>query len=883
MTFLLFILGVCTAIYAVVVLLKRHQLKARLKQLTERINHIPPYTETQSVVTLLKNDSSADIIKNFERTFNNRYITIKLEERFITHYKDCYEPAKGLVKELEKRKMKVSPTVKDFINAMDSIDGWVKVHNQLFIQQLINANKSFFDHCLSYPLDGQQRRAIVSEEDNCLVVSSAGSGKTSSIVGKVKYLIEKEKVDPARILLISYTHKSAAELTERARASGLRGYTFHKLALDIIGSHTGVKPSICENTDALVKDIYHELLKDRKFCKHVVEYFVDYQDNEKNSERQARQKLSEQKAANLKALLPDMDGRAIYVKSEQEKMICFALSSLGLKFRYEEAYEHNVADEMHSQYKPDFSIYYKQDGEMKRLYLEHFGVNERGLVPEWFASEKGVSYKEANQRYNDGITWKRTVHEKFGTKLIATSSADFRNFSDISSKLKMLLVAEDVPIRELSEDELYSMVLPEESRQEKMFIRLIATFVALLKSSCKSVDEIIRKAERAKDERSVFVYRNIFRPAYERYKTTLAKMGKIDFTDAILQATDICNTAHPVQYDFIIVDEFQDISVDRYNFLKALRQGNPPAKLYCVGDDWQSIYRFSGSDMALFNKFSDYFGPTEINKIETTYRFGEPLIGLSSEFIQRNSVQVRKNVRPFNKETSTSLLFQQYNNNNYCVTIEKIMSTIPADKSVFLLGRYTFDDILLSSNYKRECVREQCWYIIGGRKIEFLTVHKAKGLEADYVILLQCNKDDYGFPSEINDDPSLQYLLSARDRYPYGEERRLFYVAITRAKTTTWVMYDERYPSVFVTEFLHPEKLDEKSYIKHPNANKPWTPAADKFLLTLYQEGKCFKYISDKMGRSQTAIVMRLGMLNDPHRKPKRKTSSSFTISYRSH
>lgn len=86
--------------------------------------------------------------------------------------------------------------------------------------------------------------------------------------------------------------------------------------------------------------------------------------------------------------------------------------------------------------------------------------------------------------------------------------------------------------------------------------------------------------------------RHIFRPVYECYAAALSSSGQIDFTDAILQATELCRTSHPVTYDYIIVDEFQDISVDRYNFLKALREGNPPAKLYCVGDDWQSIYRF---------------------------------------------------------------------------------------------------------------------------------------------------------------------------------------------------------------------------------------------------------------------------------------------------
>lgn len=645
--------------------------------------------------------------------------------------------------------------------------------------------------------------------------------------------------------------------------AGLRGYTFHKLALDIIGQTTGQKPSIYENTDALFVKIYHELLNDKKFKKSVIEYFIDYQTPEKEWEKrknERRQQLSEQKEVRLKATFPDMDGKTVYVRSEQEQKICFALSSLSVKFRYEEPYEHPLVDEMHSQYKPDFSIYFEQGGETKRIYLEHFGVDEHGLVPIWFAKDRGITYEEANQKYNDGITWKKAAHEKFSTKLLTTSSADF-HYSDIREKLKTLLEKADVSIQEKTDAELYDMVLPPNSKHEKAFIRLVVTFVTLIKSSCKSVDEVLRQTKNAGDERSTFIIKNIFQPVYKRYIEELANINQIDFTDAILQATDICRSSHPVKYDYIIVDEFQDISVDRYNFLKVLREGNPPPKLYCVGDDWQSIYRFSGSDMALFNQFSDYFGQTEINKIETTYRFGEPLVSLSSQFIQRNEAQIKKNIHPFNPQVKTELQFCDYERRDYCNVIGQLVASIPLDKSVFLLGRYSFDDYYLSFMYKSVKEGNRFFYIIGDRKIEFLTVHKSKGLEADYVIILQCNKDTYGFPSLVSDDPVLNYVLTKSDQYPYGEERRLFYVAITRAKVKTYILYDRRFPSVFVDEFLHPEKITEESYAKHPNANKKWTRSADNFLLTLYHEGKSIKYIAEKMGRSQTSIVMRLGKL----------------------
>ena len=868
---LLFILIICIiAISIVIIVIVQICLKNKSRELSDKLSHISSYSEKSNYeqarerLSALNNGVFIDIPTDLNNSFHGKIISATQENDFINHYKPHFQEAYSLLKKLETFNITPSGTISKFINDFGAINKLVKQHNEGVITFLLDTNKDFFDHCLKYPLDKQQRRSIVSEEDNCLVVSSAGSGKTSSIIGKVKYLTEIKGIAPHRILLISYTNKAATELTERMATDGLKGYTFHKLAIDIIGKATGTKPSICDNTDSLFVDIYHTLLGNKAFKNSVAEYFIDYQTNEADWEQrknERREKLSEQKNVQLKAMFPDMDGRTIYVRSEQEQKICFVLSSLGVKFRYEEPYEHQLADEMHSQYRPDFSIYFEQGGITKRIYLEHFGVDEHGPVPSWFAKDKGITYEEANQKYNNSITWKKAAHEKFGTQLLATSSADF-HYYDIRDKLKKMLEDAGVPIQEKTDEELYDLILPKGSKQEKAFIRLVVTFVTLVKSSCKSVKDILIQAKNADDERSVFIIKNIFQPVYERYISALSNNNQIDFTDAILQATEICRTSHPVEYDYIIVDEFQDISVDRYNFLKVLREGNPPAKLYCVGDDWQSIYRFSGSDMALFNQFPEYFGATEINKIETTYRFGEPLVSLSSHFIQRNKSQIQKNIHSFSSEMKTELEFYSYDKRDYCNTIGQLVASIPSDKSIFLLGRYSFDDYYLSFMYQSIKEGNRFFYVIGKRKIEFLTVHKSKGLEADYVILLQCNKDTYGFPSLVSDDPVLNYVLTKSDLFPYGEERRLFYVAITRAKMKTLVLYDKRFPSVFVNEFLHPEKVSEESYVKHPNANKRWTRSADQFLLKLYNEGKSVKYIANKMGRSQTSIVMRLNKLN---------------------
>ena len=392
----LFIGAICIIailISIVIIALVRKRINNIAKELSNKISQISPYSDESNYeqskerASKLNNGELIDIPTDINNAFSGKIITAVQEKDIVDHYSSHFKEVYSLKRKLDIFNIAPSEQVSKFISDYGSIHKLIKQHNEEIITFILDTHKEFFDHCLKYPLDKQQRRSIVSEEDNCLVVSSAGSGKTSSIVGKVKYLTEIKKVNPQNILLISYTNKAAAELTNRMGIAGLRGYTFHKLAIDIIGQETGQKPSICDNTDALFVRIYHELLNDKEFKESIIGYFADYQTQDeewKQRKDERRQQLSVQKSARLKASFPDMDGEPVYVRSEQEQKICFALSSLSVKFRYEEPYEYPLADEMHSQYKPDFSIYFEQDGKTRRIYLEHFGVDEHGRGSVWF-------------------------------------------------------------------------------------------------------------------------------------------------------------------------------------------------------------------------------------------------------------------------------------------------------------------------------------------------------------------------------------------------------------------------------------------------------------------------------------------------------------------
>ncbi len=740
-------------------------------------------------------------------------------------------------------------------------------HN-IYVPKISDCYSVYFDNLLSYPLDIQQRRAIVADEDNTLVISSAGSGKTSTIIGKAKYLLDIHKIDPQKILILTYTRKAAAELVKRLGNEEVDCSTFHSLAVRILGKLENRKPSICDAS--LLLNVFHSLLRtDHKFLSSILNYILHLQSLMKleHEYKNAPDYFSDRKKYGIQAPYPDMRGKIIFTRSEEEKRICTYLTELGVDFLYEEPYPFATYTNDYRQYKPDFTIVVKEQVvdpntgaksvKERRVYLEHFAVDANGNVPKWFGDKDPIGgWVAQNKKYNDGIVWKRATHSQRGTLLLETRSADFHS-GNIREVLKQQLIKANVPINPPTPEDLYARLVKRSQKIESSTFKLLEQFIALLKSNCGSIQPFIDKAKESNDTRTLAILSNVIKPLLEAYTKELKRRGEIDFTDAIIKATNYCAAGAWITYDYILVDEFQDISVDRYNFLQFLRSKEPHTKLFCVGDDWQSIYRFAGSNMKLFYKFEEFFGFTEHCKIEKTYRFFNPLLDLSSSFIQRNPEQMRKDVKcneePLPPQALESSLFptdlieidgkelrfrrsdmpyvrkwlrkhhttdfdfydcgNSQQKDSMLNEVKAIVSTIPSRESILLLGRYNYDVRTLGFYTDKkdfEQGHESLYVSINGRKIRFMSVHAAKGLEADHVILINCNEGIYGFPSLVEDDPILGYVLSEEDQYEYAEERRLFYVALTRARYHLYVLYNGDKPSPFVRELTDVLKADEQ-------------------------------------------------------------------------
>ena len=340
---------------------------------------------------------------------------------------------------------------------------------------------------------------------------------------------------------------------------------------------------------------------------------------------------------------------------------------------------------------------------------------------------------------------------------------------------------------------------------------LVGTFLSHFESNQMSLADLVRKAKNASNTARVTAFIELFQFFLERYRSELdsKRPREIDFNDMISSATQYVQTGRfAVPWKYIIVDEFQDISVGRYLLLEAMLKNRNDLQFFAVGDDWQSIYRFAGSDISIMSRFRDFFGRATIVKLDRTFRFNDRIAAVSGRFIQKNPRQIRKTLETQVRCDSPQVYLHWMDANSSdlrssCAALERIVDVLKKnvqqdDPSLLVLSRYNH---LLPDRSEINAL-EKIW---PGQIRTPLTVHRSKGLEADYVIVNGLTADKYGFPSEIEDDPLIELVLARPDSYPHAEERRLFYVALTRARHQVHLLVDRMRPSSFALELLNGE------------------------------------------------------------------------------
>ena len=444
-----------------------------------------------------------------------------------------------------------------------------------------------------------------------------------------------------------------------------------------------------------------------------------------------------------------------------------------LEFRYEDRYETATATQKRRQYQPDFFL------PNHNIYIEHFALDRDGRPPPGW------------REYAEGVEWKRSIHSQRGSTLVETYSWQYRQ-GVLLETLRRRLEEAGVRFEQVSRQTLVKRLSQE---QTSWLAGLLATFLNHVKSGGLSPEALRSRARQAGDGSRNESFLAVFEQVRAHYQERLAAEDALDFHDLINLATEhIREGRWKPQYRYVLVDEFQDISAGRMALLQALKRQD--GAYFLVGDDWQSIYRFAGSDVGLLRDCGDLLGHVEERTLSRTFRFADGILGPSTAFVKRNPEQTQRPLLPASgaEDEGMVIVVDSSPAGGVARALQDIESKSRGQqRTVLTLGRYRQRRNELPAPLRR-----------GSLRVEFSTVHGAKGREADYVIVLDLNDGRWGLPSKVEDDPLLELVLPpvSGGAYPYAEERRLFYVAMTRARIGTYLVTDPVHPSTFVTELL---------------------------------------------------------------------------------
>lgn len=700
------------------------------------------------------------------------------------------EVARHLETQPQEAKDAVTLWKQNFAEVTDSI-------NERHLAKELIESKTFFDQVEKSPLTEEQARAVICFDNRVLLVASAGSGKTSTMVAKAGYALSKGFFAAERILLLAFNNDAAAELRDRIKtrleplglpAEKIVAKTFHAFGLDIIGQATGKRPSLAQwlengrDLEALLEMV--DELKDRDYT------FRTNWDLFRVVLGQDLPKFGKERES------PDAWDRATgtegfwtlnneVVKSRGEQIIANWLFYNGVKYQYEAPYHIETADAAHRQYHPDF---YFPDID---AYLEHWAVDENGNSPPEFAG------------YKEGMIWKKNLHAENQTTLLQTTMASLWSGEALrylaTELTKRGIVLDPNPDR------------PATGRKPIENPRLARTFRAFLthaKSNRLTIAELRSRLDSGLAGNFRYrhhIFLGLFEQLWATWEERLKREHCIDFDDMLGLAADCIEQGRWTSpYELVMVDEFQDASQARARLVAGLLQG-PGKCLFAVGDDWQSINRFAGSDLTVMTDFEAKFGRAVTLKLENTYRCPQSLCDISSRFVQKNPKQIRKKVRSVRPDVAEPIRIIQVDNEGKiraAVTkrIQEIAAELPLNgkrANIYVLGRYNKEREYLPLQFDESRVT-----------VEFITAHSSKGLEADHVILPRMTAETLGFPSRIADDPVLQIAMPGGDSFENAEERRLFYVALTRAKTSVTLITLAHKESPFIAELVRDHKLE---------------------------------------------------------------------------
>jgi DNA helicase-4 len=647
-------------------------------------------------------------------------------------------------------------------------------------------------------LDIQQSEAVVKNDAYNLVIAAAGSGKTRTLTARLAYLI-KCGIAPDKILALAYTNAASREMRDRLQAlyglPNVEVRTFHSFGRKLARKSPNFRNDVARAEDQrkLVDASVERLAQNKEFAMRFLNFAIDLRESE----------LEEKDFSNIGKYYEYLRNQRYKtlnfenVKSIAERDIANFLFLHNVKYEYEARAAWADSSPKFRRYHPDF---YLPDYD---IWIEHFGIDRQGNVPPWFTADSS----DSATKYRDGIDWKRKQFKKHNRTLIKLYHYQWKE-DTMNGELERQLQEHHVQMRELTTQEVLSRIegiIPSQDPLKETML----SFISRAKTNGLTMADLNSRLDQGTWTRKQRSFARMMMRVWQEYESLLKQEGMMDFGDMInyaLQVVKHDGSEVRGQYSHILVDEFQDITDPQLELIKRLSGDQTDGKetsLFCVGDDWQNIFSFAGSDVRNIIDFERHFPYAEKTTLSTNYRCPSNIIEVSTLVANLNTIKVDKKVVPaFDRQCPIRLVEKPTYGSNHSyeewefwqakALVEELVAKKKATENIMVLARFnrSLSQLKLEfPNYEDE-------------RVEFRSIHKAKGTEADYVLLLGCVKGRNGFPSDIASQRLLEIVEKSREQQvdALEEERRLFYVALTRCRKQLFLFTSKDEKSRFISE-----------------------------------------------------------------------------------
>jgi len=783
--------------------------------------------------------------------------------------------------------------IRDAYAFLDSAEKTRTRHNAVFVTTQAAAYAKYFANVETSPLTAEQIAASLHFDDANVTVAAAGSGKTSVMVSKVGYAIQSGLLQEHEIIVLAYNKAAAKELRERisnsleqviGRKVKVEARTFHSLGLglwrkqqkmqglpsrprliDFEKAEGVAKPTKDNGTKALkgkrlLRSVLLELAEDssdRSFAKAVMAWADAYRfpapeldpfDDQALKEREARydqmcRQMARRKGAKAyEPSIPTFDPK-LWVRSVEEARLCNWLFLRRVPFGYEEGAPGWLKKEINAGlpvaehievYRPDFTYPNAQNG-ARKFFHEHFGLDRNGRAPAFM----GRPYEErARHKRSVLLRALKSPTASEPSRFIETTSAQFAD-GTIFTQLEQALRSRGIPVG-APDTERWNAAL-KTFLDEDSVVDLIASFLVKFRDSGLTMEEVEARMQRlnAEDRLRATSFPRWMKPLRVRLEERMAEGTSggqprplLDYSGMIGGAVAALKSwpVGTIPFKLVLVDEFQDISRLRAQLVQGLLDQHPDeSMLYCVGDDWQSINRFAGSDVGIFRQVYDGLSSPQAgapiatrssaqSMLKKTFRCPQGIANVARWFVMKGGGNTELIDKPVSSNKAgkagvVRVVEHGDSGDERWAALESQLDRIAQQHAGS--GKATADVFILMRNKKDaslpdgvnpeniECLAEQ--FATRGLNLRRDSMHGSKGLGAEYVILVGMDSGYKGYPSDRWDEPLIEALLPPR-RSAVDEERRLFYVALTRAKVEVTILCVGSRPSPFVHELeLYPE------------------------------------------------------------------------------